>query len=127
MKASTHCLPVPGHARGLHPNIKIVPTASPQKPATSEANRADARRLAAQLPVEPFEHIWPAAIVPTASGPQPSYRRALRAHLASGNGLDDIQAVALDEISTITASGPLPSCPSTPGASTLQGGRLPSA
>jgi hypothetical protein len=56
MKASTHCLPVPGHARGLHPNIKIVPTAS---------------------------------------GPQPSYRRALRAHLASGNGLDDIQAVAL--------------------------------
>jgi hypothetical protein len=28
MKASTHCRPVPGHARGLHPNIEIVPTGS---------------------------------------------------------------------------------------------------
>ena len=37
-------------------------------------------------------------------GSQASYWSALRAHLASGTGLDDIQAVALDEISTITAS-----------------------
>ena len=31
-------------------------------------------------------------IVPTASRSQASYRRALRAHLACGTGLDDIQA-----------------------------------
>jgi hypothetical protein len=42
-------------------------------------------------------------IVQTATGSQASYWRALRAHLASGTGLDDIQAVPLDEISTITA------------------------
>jgi cellobiose transport system substrate-binding protein len=65
-------------------------------------------------------------IVQTASGSQASYWRALRAHLASGTGLDDIQAVPLDEISTITASGAGDFVPlNTLGASALQGGWLP--
>ena len=65
-------------------------------------------------------------IVQTASGSQASYWRALRAHLASGTGLDDIQAVPLDEISTITTSGAGDFVPlNTLGASALQGGWLP--
>jgi hypothetical protein len=53
-----------------------------------------------------------------------SYRRALRAHLVSGTGRDDIQAVALDEISTIAASGAAFVPFNTLGASALQDGRL---
>jgi cellobiose transport system substrate-binding protein len=65
-------------------------------------------------------------IVQTATGSQASYWRALRAHLASGTGLDDIQAVPLDEISTITAGPAAAFVPlNTLGASALQGSWLP--
>jgi cellobiose transport system substrate-binding protein len=74
-----------------------------------------------------YEKIHPnIKIVPTATGSQASYWRALRAHLASGTGLDDIQAIPLDEISTVTAGPASDFVPlNTLGASALQGSWLP--
>ena len=141
MKASTHCQPVPGHARGLHPDIKIVPTPSgsqasywrgqscrhpaARRPATGEANRADGQRPPGQLPASPSSTSGqrqscrpPPAHKPATSGPFKHIWPAAPASMTS-------RPLRWMKFPRLPPAGRCLRILNRPGASALQGGRLP--